>query len=256
MTDQRVYAGLHAKYYDLLYADKPYVDETRFVDAYLVAKLGITRGRLLDVACGSGRHTDELSRLGWTTVGLDTSKDLLTVARSKHPSLELHELDMTSFSLSDQKFAAITCLFDSLGYVQTNEHIVAALQRMREHLAPGGVIALEVLHAAAALKYGDPVRLRRCQGPYGETLLRVSETTMDVRHSALSTAYELLEMHRDGRLLAREAELHRKRFFTVEELRALLASSGLTPYVFHPAFKIDDAITADTWRILALAGRD
>ncbi len=43
------YYGLHARYYDEFYSEKPYADEARFVDAQLVAKVG-RRGELLDVA--------------------------------------------------------------------------------------------------------------------------------------------------------------------------------------------------------------
>jgi len=44
------YAGLHARYYDVVYGEKAYVHEARFVDS-LIRDSGTERGRLLDVAC-------------------------------------------------------------------------------------------------------------------------------------------------------------------------------------------------------------
>ena len=57
------YSGLHARNYDVLYADKPYAEEARFVDA-LLNSAGVASGALLDVACdqdatpASSLHSD------------------------------------------------------------------------------------------------------------------------------------------------------------------------------------------------------
>jgi len=53
-----------------------------------------------------------------------------------------HQADMVDFSLN-QKFDVILCLFSSIGYVKTVPRLYQALQTMRRHLLPGGVVIIE-----------------------------------------------------------------------------------------------------------------
>jgi SAM-dependent methyltransferase len=184
------FQGLHARHYDLIYAQKPYAEEARFVHKLL----GGRPGRLLDVACGSGRHAREFATLGWEVVGVDYSADLLELAQD----LEVHRQDMRELEVPGAPFDAVTCLFDSIGYPQANDGIVAALTRMRRHLAPGGRVAVEFLHAPALLAAADPVRVRRFDLPDGGTLVRISETTLDEVGLVMHVDYDVLELRADG----------------------------------------------------------
>src|SRR2546428_12354641 len=73
----------YSAYYDLLYRDKDYAAEARFV-AELVRRHG---GRppagveLLDLACGTGRHLIELARLGMVVAGGGRSGGVVGPAR-------------------------------------------------------------------------------------------------------------------------------------------------------------------------------
>jgi SAM-dependent methyltransferase len=228
------YRSLHARHYDLIYAGKPYADEAAFVDGLL----GRPRGALLDLACGTGRHAIELTRLGWTVTGVDYGADLLerahTNAEAAGIDLRLYEQDMRTLDLGGERFDAVTCLFDSIGYPQTDEGVVAALRGGRDHLVPGGVLAVEFLHAG------------------GGELLRVSRTKLDLERSVMHVAYDLLELAAEGTYeRAREAQANR--YFTVSEMRGLLRAAGLAERDFVAAYTADPAIDADTWHVLALA---
>jgi SAM-dependent methyltransferase len=237
------FQGLHARHYDLIYAQKPYAEEAHFVHELL----GGGPGRLLDVACGSGRHARELAALGWAVTGVDYSTDLLELAEG----LEVHQQDMRQLEIPGPPFDAVTCLFDSIGYPQDNDGIVAALAGMHRHLAPGGRVAVEFLHAPAMLAGADPVRVRRFELPEGGTLVRISETTLDSTTSVMHVDYEVIELGPDGSY-RRETERQSNRFFAVEEMRALMELAGLRVERFVPAYE-DGEIVADTFHVIALA---
>ena len=246
------YRSLHARHYDLIYAGKPYADEAAFVDGLL----GRPRGALLDLACGTGRHAIELTRLGWTVTGVDYGADLLerahTNAEAAGIDLRLYEQDMRTLDLGGERFDAVTCLFDSIGYPQTDEGVVAALRGGRDHLVPGGVLAVEFLHAPAMIRGYDPIKVRTWDLPGGGELLRVSRTELDLERSVMHVAYDLLELAAEGTYeRAREAQANR--YFTVSEMRGLLRAAGLAERDFVAAYATDPAITADTWHVLALA---
>lgn len=240
------FQGLHARYYDLIYADKPYAGEARFVHELL----GGGGGRLLDVACGSGRHAREFAALGWEVTGVDYSPDLLK--RAREAGIDVHEQDMRALDVPGAPFDAVTCLFDSIGYPQDNVGVVAALAGMGRHVASSGRVAVEFLHAPALLTHADPVRVRRWELPDGGELLRVSETDIDAPMMTMHVSYDVLELRADGGY-AREREHQANRFFAVEEMRALMQLAGLGVERFVPAYQRGE-IRPDTFHVIALAG--
>jgi demethylmenaquinone methyltransferase/2-methoxy-6-polyprenyl-1,4-benzoquinol methylase len=71
-------------------------------------------GSAIDVACGSGRLTNELAKLagqGGRVIGLDFSPQMLEVARHQYPTLEFIEGDALQLPFDDAGFDASTIAF-------------------------------------------------------------------------------------------------------------------------------------------------
>ena len=247
---RNTYQGLHAAHYDLIYAHKPYGAEAEFVHG-LLERAGAPPGRLLDVACGTGRHAAEFSRLGWEVTGVDYSPDLLQHARRRTDTIEWHEQDMRELSVPGAPFDAVTCLFDSIGYPQSDDGIVAALTGACEHVVAGGPVAIEFLHAPALTSGASPVRVRRWHSDDGTELVRVSETELD--GPVMRVSYDLIELRPDG-TWSRAAETQSNRSFEVDEFRGLLERAGFEDARFVPAYESGE-ITSDTFHVIAVARR-
>lgn len=129
-----------ARLYDTFYSFKDYGAEAEKVDALIRERAPEAR-TLLDVACGTGKHLEELASR-YEVEGLDLDPDLLSIARDRLPDVPLHEGDMTDFDLGRQ-FDAVTCLFSSVGYVKTTENLRGAVAAMARHVGPGGVLVVE-----------------------------------------------------------------------------------------------------------------
>lgn len=97
--------------------------------------------RLLDVACGAGRHLQHL-RANYDVEGLDLSPILLKQARLRLPDVPLHLADMRDFDLPG-RFDAITCLSSSIAYMKTLADLRLAIANMARHLNPAGVLIIE-----------------------------------------------------------------------------------------------------------------
>jgi SAM-dependent methyltransferase len=241
------YEALHARHYDVIYASKPYEDEARFVEA-LVDRPG---GRLLDVACGTGRHASAFVALGHDVTGIDFNERLIEHARVAVPSGQFHVADMRELALGEQ-FDVVTCLFDAIGYPLDNDGVVASLRSIARHLAPGGRAAIEFLHAPVLVREASPLGVRRLPMPDGGTLVRIAQTTLDIPGQRMRVAYELFELRPDG-TYERSDEVQHNRFFAVEEMRALMDLAGLRAEAMVAAYEDDPAVRDDTFHVMALA---
>lgn len=112
--------------------------------------LGLEVGaRLLDLACGWGRHSIEFARAGLRVTGLDRSGTLLALAREAAREAGVRpgwvRGDMRSLPFRES-FDAVVSLFSSLGYFASDEEDLRVLRGVREALRPGGLFLLEVMH--------------------------------------------------------------------------------------------------------------
>ena len=128
---EKMWAEL-APYYDVLYQWKDYRAEAKKV-LELIRRYGKSSGHsLLDVACGTGGHTEFLSKRHAVT-GIDLNPEMLKVARRKIPDVLFLRSDMTSFDLK-RSFDAIVCLFSSIAYVKTYRNLKRTIACFERHL--------------------------------------------------------------------------------------------------------------------------
>ncbi|MBO0683398.1 MAG: methyltransferase domain-containing protein [Candidatus Dormibacteraeota bacterium] len=129
------------RFYDLVYSWKDYNAEVeRLQDA--VSNRKQSRGnRLLDVACGTGRHL-ELLRDRFQVEGVDLDPEMLAIARRRLPGVELYQGDFRSFDLG-RRYDVVTCLFSSIGYAADVAELRQAITTMARHLEPGGLLVVE-----------------------------------------------------------------------------------------------------------------
>jgi SAM-dependent methyltransferase len=103
---------------------------------------------VLELACGTGRVAIPIAREGVRVIGLDAHAGMLDRARHKSrdlPSASWVEGDMRSFSL-DERFGLIYIPFRSFQHLLTVEDQLSCLRAVREHLVPGGRLALDVFN--------------------------------------------------------------------------------------------------------------
>lgn len=249
------YLGKHAEYYDIFYQDKPYADEAAFVQACLQRYGEGETTRLLELACGTGNHAFELEKLGYQVLATDYSKDVLAVAQRKADergsTIEFRQADMRQLDIPELQFDAVICLFDSIGYVQSNQAIDSVLAGVRRHLRPGGLFIFEFWHAAAMLRNYEPHREREWQTQELK-LQRVSTTKLDVPRQLAEVTYEIEATTKDGKV-TRLQETQINRYFLVQEMAAFLGNVGFEAVNWLAAYDWEQPIDADTWHVLAVA---
>ncbi len=156
-TTWEVFFDAHAPVYDENVFTKNTVKEVDF----LLEELGLAPGgSVLDVGCGTGRHSVELARRGYAVTGLDLSSEMLAkaaaAAKAAAVDVEWIRADATRFSFPDKYDAAICLCEGSFGLLsQTDDPIAQPLSilcNISRSLKPRGKAMATVLNAARMLR--------------------------------------------------------------------------------------------------------
>jgi SAM-dependent methyltransferase len=99
--------------------------------------------RVLDVCCGRGRHSRELSRRGYRVLGVDLDAEAVAEAERLAPEAEFRQLDVRELASLDREFDAVVSLGQTFGLFDAETN-AAELGAMRERVRPGGRIVLDV----------------------------------------------------------------------------------------------------------------
>ncbi|MDQ6883173.1 MAG: class I SAM-dependent methyltransferase [Candidatus Dormibacteraeota bacterium] len=101
--------------------------------------------RVLDIACGRGRHAGRLADRGYVVTGIDRDENGLTIARRLAPRATFERLDMRAIDRLAGPFDGALILWQSFGYFSTaqNDQVLRSIFAL---LRPGGRLLLDVFH--------------------------------------------------------------------------------------------------------------
>lgn len=152
----------------------------------LVRDLNPGAGSLLDVACGTGAHLEHFAGLLDHVEGVEIAPSMRALAAARIPDVAVHDGDMRDFRLG-RTFDAVTCLFNSVGYLGDVAELRAAIGSMALHLAPGGVLVVDPWWTPDTFVDGY---LAADSGQIdGRALARVSHSTRDGRATRLHARF-------------------------------------------------------------------
>jgi SAM-dependent methyltransferase len=169
--------------------------------------------RVLDVACGAGRHARAFEAAGARCTGIDLSETLLHLAQqvTKAPLVrgDMRELPFRSGSMD-----LTVNLFTSFGYFDDDAEHMSALREMIATVRSGGWFVIDFLNPAAVRRQlvaeemlevaGSPVRISRSVSPDGRYVCKSIQGSKG-RHFR-----------------------ERVRLFEPEQIAAMLEASGVT----------------------------
>ncbi len=138
--------GDFAYYYDLLTENVDYESRCEYI-CNLLAENGVSKGILLDLACGTGTMSMLLSDKGYDVIGVDASEDMLSVAQEKKMESgkdimflcqRMEELDLFG------TINAAVCTLDSINHITDEKTVQQVFSKVSLFMEDKGIFLFDV----------------------------------------------------------------------------------------------------------------
>lgn len=171
---------------------------------FLFKKLSILKSdRVLDLACGAGRHSIALAKRGVSVLGIDSSSFLINEAKKlqeNHPSLRLkfQQGDMRDLSSFFHQFDDVISMFTSFGYFESDKENEKVIRNVYGCLKSQGKFFLDYINP-------DALSLKKNFGNEEKLMVRGEEVT--IKHRKVD-AFIIKDIHFPGRQYQEKVHLY------------------------------------------------
>ena len=143
-SDEKYNNWFDSKYYHILYDNRDNNEAKGFVETILNYLKLKKNSKILDAACGKGRHSIEIEKFGYNVTGIDLSKNSIKEAKkneNKNLKFLIHDISIPM----DEKYDAIFNLFTSFGYIDKKKDL-KILNAIEKSLKNKGVGIIDFLN--------------------------------------------------------------------------------------------------------------
>ena len=142
----------NSPYYHILYQNRNLKEADLFIQNlsdFLQIK---QNANVLDLACGNGRHSIILNKLGFNITGVDLSENSISIAKqSENKNLQFHVHDMRN-KFGSETYDYIFNLFTSFGYFNSMDENVKMLDSINKMIRPQGILIIDFLNAQKIIR--------------------------------------------------------------------------------------------------------
>ncbi|RZJ28983.1 MAG: class I SAM-dependent methyltransferase [Flavobacterium sp.] len=151
-------------YYHILYKDRDYAEAQQFMDN-ITGYLNLPENaKILDLACGKGRHSIYLNQLGFDVTGADLSANSIEEAKKfENQTLHFCVHDMRE-PFDGLQFDAVFNLFTSFGYFEDDADNIKTLIAIRDSLNEYGFAVIDFMNAQHVIDNLVPEETKTVEG--------------------------------------------------------------------------------------------
>lgn len=231
-----------SKYYHILYKNRNEQEAQELINNLMkVIKLP-EGGRVLDLACGAGRHSIYLNQLGFDVIGIDLSEESIKIAkRNRNETLDFFVHDMRDLYW-DNHFNCILNLFTSFGYFKDDEDHQKTISSVASSLKYGGKFVLDFLNSKKEI----------------ENLVLEERKVVD------GINFHIIRRYDEGRIFKRveitdgEAQHvfeEKVRAFTKDELVDMIMEADLRVEHIYGSYQLDEFDIEQSQRLIIVASK-
>lgn len=150
-------------FYHILYKDRDHTEAETFMHN-LTNYLNVPEGgKILDLACGKGRHAVYLNSIGYDVTGVDLSKNSIDFAKqfeNETLHFEVHDMCMPY----NEQFDAVFNLFTSFGYFDKDENNLNTIKAIKADLNDFGFGVIDFMNSDYVIKNLIPDETKIIEG--------------------------------------------------------------------------------------------
>jgi SAM-dependent methyltransferase len=224
--------GNYARYYDLVYRNKDYTGEAKYVHGLIKQFLPNAKS-ILELGCGTGRHAELLYVHGYDVCGIDYSSEMLKLAMRRTKDRQDNQIQELTFLQEDirnfqlnRHFDVVIALFHVISYQTGSDDLRRVFEMVKRHLVPGGVFIFDCWYGPAVLTDRPVVRELRIEDEKIE-VTRIAEPVMHPNENIVDVNYRILIRDKKTGKVEEVKEIHRMRYLFKPEVEFMLSDIGM-----------------------------
>ena len=224
-----------ARVYDEFMDNVPYDDWTEYIVS-LLKEYDVNKDDLvLDLGCGTGKITRRLSGYGYDMIGVDSSVEMLDIAREKSSEGKILYLnqDMREFELYGT-IKAVVSICDCMNYITDFDDLVTVFKLVNNYLDPKGIFIFDLNTEFKYLTIGETVIAED-----REDKSFIWENYYDEDEKINSYELSVFIRANDGRF-DKYSEEHFQRAYTLDEIKKAIELGGMEFVTAYDAFTKHD----------------
>jgi SAM-dependent methyltransferase len=246
----------YADTYDVVYRDKDYAREVAAIDRLFERHKTAPIKSVLDLGCGTGRHAILLARRDLDVVGVDQSEAMLEHARKLAQangtgnSLTFIKGDVRNFD-AGKVFDAALMMFNVLGYLTSNDDLLAGLRSVRGHLRDGGLFIFDIWYGPAVVAHPPVDRIKEYKRPAGD-MIRLATGKMYPDENRCDVSIRLITIDNNA-VKSDTVESHPVRYFFPLEIDLALRQAGFRIAAIQQFPDVDERPDLNSWPAVVVA---
>lgn len=239
-------SNLFYKYYDALFQNKDYGQETNLV-FNLSKKFGIkTPQKILEIGCGTGNHTRLLSKSVSNLIAIDTDVEMIKIAKKKlsdYPNVKVIYTPVER--LRNKNFDLALAMFNVITYIENSKKLGQFMKGVASRLEKGGIFIFDCWNGVAAIKNPPVKKITRFKHK-NESITVTLTPGIDLLNQKVRLNYQI-----SVKETSKKDNFHfDQTLWTPMQISDALTQAGLKVILCSPIMKPNQKATEDDWKIL------
>lgn len=213
--------NLYSKYYDLLYCNKDYSAEAKYISTN-IKLYHPNANTILEFGCGTGGHGIILKTMNYDIYGLEQSEQMVEKALAQGFSCK--QADIVNFKL-DRKFDVVISLFHVISYINENESLEKVFRNASNCLNSGGLFIFDVWYSPAVYYQKPETRIKRVENSE-ISVIRLAEPENQTTKNIVDVNYTILVKDKKNNEWIEIQETHSMRHFSIPEIKFIAKYTG------------------------------
>lgn len=237
----------YSYYYDLLYSDKDYSKEVKYI-LNLLKKNSLIKGDILEFGSGTGTHANLISKYGYNVHGIELSKHMVKNSKT-NDRFTCQQGDIAYVNMK-RTYDAVLALFHVMSYQISFKQINLVFKNASKHLNKGGLFIFDFWFAPAVRLQKPTIRVKRIKNKLIK-ITRIAEPQIYLKDKKVDVNYTFFIQDLSDKSIKTFDEKHSLRYFDLYEIKKFSLKHNLEVINFEE-FLTKSNLSKKSWSACAI----